>query len=124
MLDDLASDFSVFHRVRDIGVLRSTAFLRLAARAGAYNGALAARIANERQQRAAQPGGGRGRTRTVTAPRYERRSAMANNARAADSAPPATAGSLTAINTQLGGVWFSYRKVPGDGNAVAGGEAG
>jgi hypothetical protein len=122
VLDDLASDFSVFHRIRDVGVLRSTAFLKLAARAGAYNGALAARIAKERRQQAAGPPGRR--TRAITAPRYERSTAMANNARAADSAPPATAGSLTAINTQLGGVWFSYRKVPGDGNAVAGGEAG
>jgi hypothetical protein len=48
---------------------------------------------------------------------------MANNARAADSAPPATAASLAAINTELGGVWFSYRKVSGDGDAVAEGEA-
>lgn len=112
----------MFHRIRDVGVLRSTAFLKLAARAGAYNGALAARIANERQQRAAPPGGGRGRTRTVTAPRYERRSGMANNARVADSAPPLTAGAIAGLNAQLGSQWFGYRKVPRPGMAGADGE--
>lgn len=40
---------------------------------------------------------------------------MANNARVADSAPPLTAGAIAGLNAQLGGGWFNYRTVPGDG---------
>lgn len=43
--DDLASDMSVFHGVRDIGAMRSTALARLSLRVGSYGGALGARTA-------------------------------------------------------------------------------
>ena len=39
-LDDLASDMSVFHGIRDIGAMRSDLLARLALRIGAYRGAL------------------------------------------------------------------------------------
>jgi len=102
--------------------MRSTAFLRLAARVGAYNGALTARIAKERR---AAPAAGKGARRAVVnRPLYERGSAMTNNARAADSAPPATAEAIASLNAQLGGGWFSHRTVPADGAPAAGGETG
>lgn len=41
--DDLASDMSVFHRVADIGAMRSDALARLSLRIGSYGGALGAR---------------------------------------------------------------------------------
>jgi hypothetical protein len=104
---------SVFHHVRNIGAMRSVTFLRLANRLAAYNGAVAARIAAERRERAPEPAGRR-RTRTVTTPRYERNSGMTNNARIAVSAPPATAGALAAVNAQLGGGWISHRTVKTD----------
>jgi hypothetical protein len=40
--DDLASDMSRFHGIRDIGAMRSSALARLSLRIGAYGGALAA----------------------------------------------------------------------------------
>lgn len=40
---------SVFHRVGDIGAMRSVTFLRLAVRLAAYSGAVAARIAADRR---------------------------------------------------------------------------
>ena len=42
---------------------------------------------------------------------YERTSAQANNARTADTAPAATPEALAGLNAQLGGGWFSVRKV-------------
>jgi hypothetical protein len=115
-LDDVASDLSVFHRIRDIRGLRSTAFLRLAMRLAAYNGAVAARMAAERRESAPKS-----RTRTVTAPRYEGRPPR-YTPRNADSAPPATAASLLALNTELGAQWFSVRTVKAGEAAQAGGE--
>ena len=47
---------------------------------------------------------------------YERNSAQANNARTADHAPPATGGSLAALDMQLGGGWISHRVVKPDGS--------
>ncbi len=109
---------SVFHRIRDIRVLRSAAFVRLAMRLAAYNGAVAARIAAERRERAPQPKG-----RSVTrGARYERGSAMANNARAAEAAPPASAAALASLNAQLGGGWFSHRTVKAGDTGPAGGD--
>jgi len=113
-LDDVASDMSVFHRIRDIGAMRSTVLLRLAMRLAAYNGAVAARMAAERRERAPKAAGRRG-TRTVTAPRYEQNSPMVNNARAADTAPPAGAETFARLNAQLGGTWFSYRTASASG---------
>jgi hypothetical protein len=43
-LDDLASDMSVFHGIRDIGAMRSSTLARLALRIGSYGGALGARV--------------------------------------------------------------------------------
>lgn len=110
---------SVFHRIRDIGGLRSTVLLRLAARLAAYNGAVAARLATERREKAPQQGRRSGRTRTVTRPRYEP-PALTGNARNADSAPPAGRAEFMRLNAQLGETWFSYRTVGGDGTAAGG----
>ncbi|MGA5820805.1 hypothetical protein ACPC54_23430 [Kitasatospora sp. NPDC094028] len=44
-LDDLASDFNVFHRIPDVTVLDGPAFLRLAWRMTAYEGVMRARAA-------------------------------------------------------------------------------
>ncbi|MEU8920293.1 hypothetical protein AB0D10_05055 [Kitasatospora sp. NPDC048545] len=44
-LDDLASDFSVFHRIPDVTVLDGPTFLRLAWRMPAYQGVMQARAA-------------------------------------------------------------------------------
>ena len=84
--------------------------MRLAARISAYGGATAHTIAARRQERQQ---GGKAAPQRRTPPRYERNSPMANNARVAESAPPATAAALTALNAQLGG-WFSHRIVPAD----------
>jgi hypothetical protein len=98
-LDDIASDLSAFHRIDDAGEMEAAVFFALAARLPAYRGVMAAVAQREHGQR--------GRP----APRYDRASAMANNARAAPSAPVATAGSLAALNAQLGGQWFAHRTV-------------
>jgi hypothetical protein len=111
---------SVFHRIRDTGSMRSVTFLKLAARLAAYNGAVAARISAERRERAPKPGHGRG-TRTVVKPLYDERSPMANNARTADTAPPATGTDFARLNVELGQNWFSYKKVGPDGALVTGG---
>lgn len=99
---------SAYHRIGDISAMRSDALVRLAYRLPAYQGAVAARIAERRAQQPA-PGGRTGRV--TRQPRYERNSAAANNGHTADAAPPATADSLAALNAQLGSTWFSYRKV-------------
>jgi hypothetical protein len=105
---------SVYHRIGDISAMRSDALVRLAYRLHSYNGAVAARIAARRAEE--QPGRPRRAGRVARAPRYERGSPMANNARVADEAPPATAGSLAALNAQLGAQWFSYRTAEGGGD--------
>ena len=80
-------------------------FFLLACRLPAYRGVLRAVLQQQ------QSGGGSQRTARGSA-RYERSSPMANSARAADSAPPATGASLAALNTQLGANWFTHRTVP------------
>lgn len=85
-------------------------FFALAYRLPAYAGALAAIAAQQRDGQAA-PGPRRG------APKYDRTSAMANNARTAAAAPPTTAASLQQHNAQLGG-WFAHQVIPA-GGAVA-----
>lgn len=111
-LDDLASDFSRFHGIRDAGSLPSRVFLRLAARLEAYGGVMAARRmgtltapqrAPDRPQPAPRPS------------RYSATSPYYNNARAAEGAPPATGGVLAGLNASLGSTWFSYRTVPAEG---------
>lgn len=87
--------------------------MALAYRLPAYSGAMAAAAVRQAQE---QGGGSRGRARGES--RYERSSPMANNARTAASAPPATAEALAGLNAQLGGGWFSVRKVtPGESPA-------
>ena len=44
-LEDLESDFSVFHRVDDLGTLDGPRFFQLALRIFAYDGVMAARLA-------------------------------------------------------------------------------
>lgn len=84
-------------------------FFMLCARLPGYRGVLRSRL-----QAAQQEGGG---TQSRPSPagrpsgRYERSSAMANNPRTAESSPPVTGASLVALNAQLGGNWFTYRKV-------------
>ena len=84
-------------------------FFMLASRLPAYRGVLRAVL----QAQQSESGTGTARRPAGRAPGgYERSSPMANSARAADTAPPATAGSLAALNTQLGANWFSHRTVP------------
>lgn len=66
-LDDLASDFSVFHGIRDIGAMAPGAFLRLAARIGAYGGAVTWR-AQRPSAPPQSPGGQRSPQRSRSAP--------------------------------------------------------
>jgi len=56
---DIESDLSVFHRVDDPASLPGPKFFSLALRLGAYQGVIAARMAEE-QERADQRGGGNG----------------------------------------------------------------
>ncbi len=58
-LDDLESDFSVFHRVDDIYALDGPRFLRLALRIFAYDGVLAARLRAEQEDAPGVGGVGR-----------------------------------------------------------------
>jgi hypothetical protein len=105
-LDDIASDLSVFHGIRDAGEMESSVFFMLARRLGAYQGAVAARSQDQ--------GGGTGSTRTPSAQgqqRYEQASHPAITPRNAEDAPPATAASLLARNSELGARWFSVRTV-------------
>jgi hypothetical protein len=90
--------------------MEAAVFFMLACRLPAYRGVLRAVLQAQQQ---AQPGGTGPNSRTAPrgAGRYERSSPMANSARAADTAPPATAASLTALNTQLGANWFTHRTV-------------
>lgn len=85
-------------------------FCALAYRLPAYQGAMAAAAARQQPGGQPQQQGRRGREPA----RYERSSPMANNARTAESAPPATAAALAALNAQLGGGWFSVRQVKAD----------
>lgn len=48
-VDDLASDFSVYHGIRDVTVLPSQSFLKLAARISAYGGVVARTAAQARR---------------------------------------------------------------------------
>jgi len=101
-LPEIASDLSAFHRIDDPGEMEAAVFFMLAYRLPAYQGAMAAAAAQQ------QGGGG---TRGRSAARYERGAAQANNARTADTAPPATAGALAQMNAQLGGGWITHRVV-------------
>jgi hypothetical protein len=108
----VASDLSAFHGIRDAGEMEASEFFMLAMRLPAYTGALAAVAARQRQEQ----GGGTTSRRSASQPRYEG-SAPRYTPRTADSAPPATAASLRALNTELGAQWFSVRTV-GPGGTV------
>lgn len=56
-IDDIASDFSVFHGIRDITTLDGPAFFRLAFRLTAYQGVMAARRATAMHAEQAQDPG-------------------------------------------------------------------
>lgn len=56
-LDDLASDFSVFHRVDDMGALPARAFFALAERLSAYQGIVSARAAIQAAEEDLEPSG-------------------------------------------------------------------
>jgi hypothetical protein len=107
-LTDIASDLSAFHRIDDPGEMESAVFFALAYRLPAYSGAMAAVAARQAQEQGGSAGRGR------AAPRYERNSSAANNARTAEAAPVATAAALASANAQLGGGWISHRTVKAD----------
>jgi hypothetical protein len=52
-LPDLASDFSVFHRVTDMTVLHAASFFALATRLAAYSGCMTAAVRNAAAEAAA-----------------------------------------------------------------------
>lgn len=54
-LEDLESDFSVFHRVDDMYALPAEQFFALSVRMAAYSGALAARFRQEGERTPAAP---------------------------------------------------------------------
>lgn len=54
-LDDIASDFSVFHRITDIEALPGPTFFKLAWRLPAYAGVMQARAQEALEERAPQP---------------------------------------------------------------------
>ena len=58
-LDDLESDFSVFHRVEDIHSLPGPRFFKLAFRVSAYSGVMAARQMAQEEETTARHGGER-----------------------------------------------------------------
>lgn len=87
-------------------------FCALAYRLPAYSGAMAAAAARQRQEQ----GGSTAPRRAPSQPRYETNSPKATP-RTADAAPPATAESLLALNTELGATWFTVRTV-GPGGEV------
>lgn len=109
-LDDIASDFSRFHGIRDVSVLGSRAFLRLARRLEFYGGIMSVRAAVAAKGGTAQGGTPQASQRRMPA-RYDSSSPYANNARTADSAPLATGVFLKGMDAQLGGGWLSYRTV-------------
>lgn len=52
-MDDLVSDFSAIHHIHELSTLTGPAFFRLAFRLGAYEGVIAARMREARQQEGA-----------------------------------------------------------------------
>jgi hypothetical protein len=96
--------------------MEAAVFMALAYRLPAYSGAMAAAA-----MRQARDSGGGARKPSRSSQQYERTSGMANKARTADSAPAATPEALAGLNAQLGGGWFSVRKVT-PGESPAGGD--
>lgn len=86
-------------------------FFALAYRLDAYPGAVRSAVA---QQRVAERGASQQRRTVRSVSRYEGNARLTGVARNADTAPPATAESFSALNAQLGQTWFSHRIVPGE----------
>jgi len=105
-LDDVISDLSAFHRIDDAGEMEAAVFFKLIYRLPAYRGVIG-NLAAQAQQGTAS----RGRAPSS----YERGSAMENNARVADHAPPATGAKLAELSASLGGGWISHRVVKAGG---------
>lgn len=107
-LTDIASDLSAFHRIDDMAEMEGAVFLALAYRLPAYQGAMAAVAAQQRNgpEKAAPRGA---RSQQARGQLYEPQRTV--TPRTADAAPPATAASLLAKNTELGATWFSVRTV-------------
>jgi hypothetical protein len=99
--------------------MEAAVFFSLAYRLPAYQGAMAAAVARQRQDssgpKAARRPGQQGQREL-----YERSSPTVSNARAADDAPPATASTFAQMNAQLGVKWFSHRVVTAAEIAAAG----
>ena len=103
----------MFHGVRDIRQLRSLTFLRLAVRISAYGGAVAMRMAAERDAPAEAPAAQRSRyTPRRTAPA---RPVTPRNA--GDVLPVASAAQLRHVLGKVPGVemWADVREVKPDG---------
>lgn len=83
-------------------------FFSLVLRLPAYDGVMAARLAKEN-------GPSQQRQRGQGPASYDRGSGQANVAATASSAPPATRGQLMALNSQLGGNFFSHAVVSKSG---------
>jgi hypothetical protein len=109
-LPDIASDLSAFHGIDDAGEMEAAVFYMLAYRLPAYQGAMAAVVA---QQRHGSSGTAPSASswRGAPGPRYEARPAAPITPRTADQAPPATAATFAALNSQLGARWFAHRTV-------------
>jgi hypothetical protein len=93
--------------------MEAAVFFKLVARLPAYRSVLAARVAAESR------GGSASNGHRATSS-YDRGSGMANRAVTADSAPPATAGTIAALSASVGGGWFAYKTTGAPALAGAG----
>jgi hypothetical protein len=96
--------------------MEAAVFFMLCFRLPAYRGVMQA-VARQEAEGTGGAGGAR-RPARGRAGGYERNSPQANNARTADFAPPATGGSIAALDTTLGGGWISHRVVKPDGTVT------
>jgi hypothetical protein len=94
MIEDLRSDFSVFHRIPDLNALTADRFMSLAARIAAYDGAVAKRIRMLR--RGAAPAATPGAASTVAGPQDIE--ALRNQARVKAHGEKAAQGGITYVS--------------------------
>lgn len=71
-LEDLESDFSVLHRVEDMYSLDGPQFFRKAMRMAAYQGVMAARVAEIQERQNKKGGGGSGEKKSWAQVKRER----------------------------------------------------
>jgi hypothetical protein len=107
-LDDVCSDLSVFHGVRDASRLDAVVFFKLAYRLPAYQGAVAAAVARQQRERdgdGAALRGGRGGGVVDARARF----------RAAQAMPVASASELAAAAAPVSGLpaLATITRVPG-----------